>query len=74
VSVDATSLGNRLKELRARHNLTQAQLAAAVRVSRKTINTVENRVFTPSALLALKLAKVLDVAVEEVFFLEEDSC
>lgn len=63
-------LGNRLKELRARHNLTQAQLAEAVGVTRKTINTVENRVFIPSALLALKLAAALGVAVEEAFFLE----
>lgn len=66
-----TRLDNRLKELRARHNLTQAQLAEAVGVTRKTINTVENRVFIPSALLALKLAAALQVSVEDVFFLDE---
>ncbi len=65
-------LGNRLKELRARHNLTQAQLAEAVGVTRKTINTIENRVFIPSALLALKLAAALQVQFDEVFFLPED--
>ncbi|WP_417469501.1 helix-turn-helix transcriptional regulator [Maricaulis sp.] len=65
-------LDNRLKELRARHNLTQAQLAEAVGVTRKTINTVENRVFIPSALLALKLAAALNVPFEEVFFLSGD--
>tara|TARA_R110000868_G_C10938740_1_gene766898 strand:- start:132 stop:344 length:213 start_codon:yes stop_codon:yes gene_type:complete len=65
-------LDNRLKELRARHNLTQAQLAEAVGVTRKTINTVENRVFIPSALLALKLAAALQVPFEEAFFLTED--
>jgi putative transcriptional regulator len=65
-------LDNRLKELRARHNLTQAQLAEAVGVTRKTINTVENRIFIPSALLALKLAVALQVPFEEAFFLTED--
>jgi len=65
-------LGNRLKELRARHNLTQADLAQAVGVSRKTINTVENKIFTPSTLLALKLAATLCVAVEELFYLCEE--
>jgi putative transcriptional regulator len=65
-------LNNRLKELRARNNLTQAQLAEAVGVTRKTINTVENRVFIPSTVLALKLAKALDVSVEELFSLEEE--
>ena len=70
--LSSASLGNNLKELRARHNLTQAQLAEAVGVTRKTINTVENRVFVPSALLALKLAAALQVSVEEAFFLDAD--
>lgn len=64
-------LGNNLKEMRARHGLTQAELAARAGVTRKTINTIENRVFVPSTLLALKLAAVLQVSVEAVFFLEE---
>lgn len=63
------TLGNRLKELRARHNFTQAALAEAVGVTRKTINTVENQIFTPSAILALKLAETLQVPVEEAFYL-----
>lgn len=62
-------LRNRLKEIRARHGLTQADLAAKVFVTRKTINTVENNVFVPSTVLALKLAKVLEVSVEELFYL-----
>ena len=64
-------LANRLKELRARHGFTQAALAEAVGVTRKTINTVENNVFTPSATLALKLATALQVSVEEAFYLKE---
>ena len=64
-----SELENSLKVHRARLNLTQAELAERVGVSRKTINTVENGVFTPSATLALKLARALGVAVEEVFSL-----
>lgn len=67
----AEALGNRLLELRAGRGLTQAALAEAVGVSRKTINTVENGVFTPSTTLALKLARALGVGVEEVFFLAD---
>ncbi|MEP3071541.1 helix-turn-helix transcriptional regulator [Maricaulis sp.] len=66
----ADGLENRLRELRARHGLTQAQLAEKVGVTRKTINTVENRVFVPSTILALKLAQALEVPVEEIFLLE----
>ena len=62
-------LGNRLKEHRSRSGLTQAELAALVGVSRKTINTVENEVFTPSTTLALRLARALDTSVEVLFFL-----
>ena len=63
-------LANSLRELRARNGLTQAQLAEKVGVTRKTINTVENRVFVPSTILALKLAEALGVPVEEIFRLE----
>jgi putative transcriptional regulator len=61
------TLRNRLKEYRARHDLTQEQLADRVGVTRKTINTVENGVFIPSTLLALKLARALDAKVEDLF-------
>lgn len=64
-------LMNRLKELRARNSMTQSALAEAVGVTRKSINTVENRVFVPSALLAFKIAKALGVSVEEAFWLQE---
>jgi len=58
---------NSLKSERERLGLTQAALAEAVGVSRKTINTVENGVFLPSTLLALKLARALDRPVEKLF-------
>lgn len=66
----ADRLGNAIKEQRSRYGLTQAELAERVGVTRKTVNTVENGVFTPSALLALKLAAALRVPVEELFWIE----
>lgn len=65
-------LSNTLKVQRAKKNLTQEQLAQKVGVTRKTINTVENGKYVPSTYLALKLAKVLDVSVEELFQILED--
>ncbi len=59
-----------LKDKRTAAGLTQAQLAEQVGVSRKTINTIENRVFVPSTVLALKLADVLGVSVHDIFQLE----
>lgn len=64
-------LSNRLHALRAEHGLTQAALAERVGVSRKTINTVENGVFVPSTLLALKLARALGRPVEDIFSLDD---
>ncbi len=64
-------LRNRLKDYRAARNLTQADLAVMAQVSRKTINTIENEVFVPSTTLALRLARVLDVKVEDLFYLED---
>lgn len=67
-------LGNRLREVRSQRGLSQADLAVRARVSRKTINTVENRVFVPSTVLALRLAHALDTTVEQLFYLtDEDS-
>ena len=58
---------NTLREERARLGWTQAELAERVGVSRKTINTVENGVFVPSTVLALKLACVMGTTVEGIF-------
>jgi putative transcriptional regulator len=70
--LDKRELGNRLREERSRHGLTQAELAAIVRVSRKTINTVENGVFVPSAVLAFRLARALRTPVERLFYLTDE--
>jgi len=64
-------LANRLKERRTERGWTQAELAERVGVTRKTVNTIENGVFVPSALLALKLARALGQPVELLFWLSE---
>ena len=70
---DREELSNRLKVLRAERDLTQEELARRVRVTRKTISTVERGVFVPSTVLSLKLARELGVPVEEIFRLEDGS-
>jgi putative transcriptional regulator len=60
-----------LRAHRTNAGLTQAQLATAVGVSRKTINTIENAIFTPSTTLALMLAKTLDCSVHDLFALPQ---
>ena len=61
------ALRNNLREARAGRGWTQADLAERVGVTRKTINTVENGVFVPSTVLALKLARALETTVEALF-------
>jgi putative transcriptional regulator len=63
-------LANAIKREREKASLTQAALAEMIGVSRKTINTVENGVFTPSATLAIKLAAALGLSVEQLFWIE----
>jgi putative transcriptional regulator len=62
---------NRLKELRARDNLTQEDLAAKVGVSRQTINAIEKLKYDPSLSLAFKLAACFGMRVEDIFTMEE---
>jgi len=62
---------NRIKVLRAERDLTQAQLAAAVEVSRQTINAIETGKFDPSLPLAFKIARLFKLSIEEVFQFEE---
>lgn len=69
--MDERLLKNTLKVQRARHNLTQEQLAERVGVTRKSINTVENGKYVPSTYLALKLSRALGVPVEELFQLND---
>jgi len=66
----AERLANRMKDRRTELGLTQAELAERVGVTRKTVNTVENGVFTPSATLAIKLSQALELSVEQLFWIE----
>lgn len=62
---------NNLRVQRAIKNITQAELADLIQVSRQTVNTIESGKYVPSTVLALKMAKVFKVTVEEIFDLEE---
>lgn len=65
-------LNNTMKLHRVGKGITQAQLAEITGVTRKTINSVENGVFVPSTVLALKVARALGMPVEELFSLPEE--
>ncbi len=62
---------NSIKVERARHNYTQAKLAELTGVSRQTINAMELGKYVPSTLLALKLASIFKVDVNQLFELEQ---
>jgi len=65
-------LKTRIKELRARYNLTQDELAEIIGVSRQTMLYLEKGRYNPSLLLAYKVAKALKSSINEVFIIEED--
>ena len=58
---------NNLEELRKSAGLTQQELSESAEVSRKSINAIENGVYIPSTVLALKIAKTLKCTVEDLF-------
>lgn len=62
---------NKLKVLRAEHNLTQQQLADRVRVTRSTINYIEKNEYMPSLALATRLARYFKKSIEEIFIVED---
>ena len=64
-------LKNRLEELRRKAGLTQQELSEKAEVSRKSINAIENGIYVPSTVLALKIAKTLKCKVEDLFELPE---
>lgn len=63
---------NSIKVERAKQNITQAELAEKVKVSRQTINSIEIGKFIPSTLLSLKIAAVFNSTVNDIFKLEEE--
>ena len=58
---------NNLEELRKSAGLTQQELSVAAEVSRKSINAIENGIYIPSTVLALKIAKTIECTVEDLF-------
>lgn len=62
---------NNIRVYRAKFDWTQEELARRVSVTRKTINTIENGVFIPSAYLALKIAQAFHEPFENIFFIEK---
>lgn len=65
-------LRNRLKEYRARINVNQQEMGQLVNVSRQTISLIERGDYSPSVTLAIKIARVFDAKVEDIFDFEED--
>ena len=62
---------NRLEEIRKKRGIKQEELATALEVSRQTIGSLENGRYNPSIILAFKIARYFDMAIEEVFIYEE---
>jgi putative transcriptional regulator len=62
---------NKLKVLRAERDLTQADLAVELNVSRQTVNAIEKGKFDPSLPLAFKMSKLFELPIEEIFQNEE---
>lgn len=65
-------LNNRLKEYRVKINVNQTQMGNLVGVSRQTISQIERGDYSPSVTLALKIAKIFNASVEDIFSYEED--
>ena len=62
---------NRLEEIRKAKGITQEELANALEVSRQTVGSLENGRYNPSIILAFKIARFIEVSIEEVFIYEE---
>lgn len=63
---------NRIRVDRAEVRMTQQQLAEAIGVSRQTINAIESGKFVPSTVLALKMARIFEKPVEDIFMLDDE--
>lgn len=62
---------NRVKELRARYNMTQEDLARKLNITRQTIIAIEKEKYNPSLVLAFKIARLFKSTIEDVFIFEE---
>ena len=65
-------LKNRLEQIRKQNKVTQEELATALEVSRQTIGSLENGRYNPSIILAFKIARYFNMAIEKIFIYEEE--
>ncbi len=72
ICTDIDIMKNNIRVERAIKNITQAELADLVKVSRQTINAIESNKYVPSAVLAMKIARIFEKKVEDIFTLEDD--
>jgi putative transcriptional regulator len=63
---------NKLKELRQKESISQDDLAAILKVSRQTINSIETGKFDPSLKLVMKMTKHFNIGLEQIFIYEEE--
>ncbi|AUN13744.1 helix-turn-helix transcriptional regulator [Paraclostridium sordellii] len=63
---------NRLEEIRKQREITQEELANILEVSRQTISSLEKGRYNPSIILAFKIARYFDMAIEDIFIYEEE--
>lgn len=69
---EAIIVKSRLKELRAREGLNQTELAKLAKISRQTISLIEREEYMPSILIAVRIARIFNESVENVFLIGED--
>ena len=62
----------RIKELRAREGFNQTELAKLAKISRQTVSLIEREEFVPSLLIAVRIAKIFNEPIENIFFFEEE--
>lgn len=65
-------MNNRLEEIRKQREITQEELATALKVSRQTISSLEKGRYNPSIILAFKIARYFNMQIEEIFIYEEE--
>ena len=67
-----SEMNNRIEEIRNAKGIKQEELSKMLGVSRQTISSLENGRYNPSIILAFKIAKLFDMAIEEIFIYEEE--
>lgn len=65
-------LKNKVREIRKARGISQEDLASSIEVSRQTINSLENKDYNPSTILAFKIAKYFKLKIEDIFIYEEE--